>query len=320
MTRPVAGLLAVLLLAGCTDGRDRSSSAPGRSTSGRDPATTLTTAPSISAGSTATTPTKAAVPDEAARAELLELASRAAETILSYDHRTLDADLANATSLMTPEFAATITRIFDSLREQAMATEASVRAVVSRAGLVTATAEEAQVLVLVDQTSRMTGRRTQTTPSAPVVTLRRTGDTWLVSDLRNDQAVAPTEADPARRAVLDAATDMAEAFLNLSWTTIDADVAQVRELATDPFRDEYAASSGRLVELIRANRTVQQSRVLVAGLARAEDHTATVVLAAEGSSRNDGSTAKPVARRYRLELDLRLVDGFWLTSRLVLLP
>jgi len=319
MTRPLAGLLAaVLLLAGCSDDPSRSSDDPEPT---RHATTTSAPASSTPTGSPTVPPTlppTQAVLDDEARTQLVEASTRATETMLSYDHRTLDSDLENATALLTPEFAALFTKTYDTLRGPAVASKASVRAVVRSAGLIGATPDEARVLVLVDQTSRTQGAPKRTTRQAPVVTLQRTGDVWLVSDLQAGGAVAPMETDPARRAVLEAASTMAQAFLNVSWTTIEADVDRVRELATSPLLESYTTSSEALVELIRTNRTVQESQVLVAGLVSARQDTATVIVTANGTSRNDGTAAKPQQQHYRLQLDLRLVDGSWLTSDLEL--
>ena len=53
-----------------------------------------------------------------------------------------------------------------------------------------------------------------------------------------------------------------------------------------------------------------------AGVVSLDEDSARVIAATTGTVANTGTDNKPVARNFRLQLDLELVDGEWLTSNL----
>ncbi|MFD5429477.1 hypothetical protein ACFWI9_29095, partial [Streptomyces sp. NPDC127084] len=83
--------------------------------------------------------------------------------------------------------------------------------------------------------------------------------------------------------------------------------------ATGDFKKEFAAQTGELTKLVAANRSVSQGQVLEAGITRADEKSARVLVVADSKVTN---TAAPDGRvrTYRLQLDLVLEGGRWLTS------
>lgn len=83
-------------------------------------------------------------------------AERAAVAILSYNYKTLDADLKSATDFMTARQADEYTKTFAVVRDPATAAQATVTAVVQGSGVLTATQSTARILLFVDQTTQST--------------------------------------------------------------------------------------------------------------------------------------------------------------------
>jgi Mce-associated membrane protein len=104
-------------------------------------------------------------------------------------------------------------------------------------------------------------------------------------------------------AVLDAARD------------VDEDVQRVLDGSTGAFREQYEASLAQLKELSVANQAVSEGTVLEAGLVSLDDRSARVIVVADSQVTNS-STRTPQPRHYRLQLDLSLANGEWLTSDL----
>jgi Mce-associated membrane protein len=113
------------------------------------------------------------------------VAERAAEAILAYDHRKLDADQAAAEKFMTSSFAEEYSATFErTVKEAARTYKATVTAEVKGSSVVRASSEEVRVLLFVDQTTRSTAHQ------RPQVALNRVefqmvqrdGD-WLVDGI-----------------------------------------------------------------------------------------------------------------------------------------
>ncbi len=127
---------------------------------------------------------------EAARTEDAEqtapsVAERAAEAILAYDYRTLDADQDSAERFMTPAFVEKYSASFTKAVAPAARTyKAKVTSEVLGSSVVRATPDRVRVLVFVDQTTVATNKKT------PQVALNRVefdlvlrGGSWLVDDI-----------------------------------------------------------------------------------------------------------------------------------------
>ena len=163
-----------------------------------------------------------------------------------------------------------------------------------------------------------------------------TGGWWNINKENEDSPVSSTSkagekigdaqiqalplADKAEQertaAVIDAATKMANAFLNLDYEDVDASAEAVLSLATGAFRTQYQQSTEGLEKVAKRAKSVQTGEVVWAGVVAVDDDSATVIVASSGSVSNTTTKQKAVPRSYRLQLDLTLEDGQWLTRDL----
>ena len=129
-------------------------------------------------------------PDHKAIEEQARQAQSAAETaiaeVLSYDYRTLDEDERTATSFLTPRYQRdAYDDVWDTIARNAPETRTVVTATVVGSSIVRAGEDRTEVLVLVD---RPTTNKKVTEPVVyedhVTVTMVRTGDEWLIDDLR----------------------------------------------------------------------------------------------------------------------------------------
>lgn len=123
------------------------------------------------------------------------------------------------------------------------------------------------------------------------------------------------EAEQVRAAdQIEAATKMVDAFLNIQYQNVQANIAAVKALATGDFLKQYNHAADGLVRLTTKAKATQTGEVVWAGLVSGDNDSADVVLATNGSVANKATNFKKLARTYRLQLHLELVDGQWLTS------
>ncbi|PWN03702.1 hypothetical protein DJ010_06365 [Nocardioides silvaticus] len=127
---------------------------------------------------------------------------------------------------------------------------------------------------------------------------------------------APKAEQERTAAQIEAATAMADAFLNLQYDEIETDIEEVKSLATGAFLRQYTKASEDLAKLTRRAQATQTGEVDWAGLVAGDDDSATVIVATSGTVANKLTEFEPVARTYRLQLEIDLVDGQWLTSDL----
>jgi Mce-associated membrane protein len=132
------------------------------------------------------------------------------------------------------------------------------------------------------------------------------------------QALPAADDDEQDRtaAVIEAATKMANAFLNLDYKNVDASTEAVISLATGPFKSQYEKSAKDLALVASRAKSVQKGEVVWAGVVAADKDSATVIVASSGSVANKTTKFKAVPRNYRLQLDLANEDGAWLTNDL----
>ena len=116
--------------------------------------------------------------------------------------------------------------------------------------------------------------------------------------------------------VLAAARDEVEAFINIDYRDAQASIDAVAAGATGEFAKQYDTSSEGVVELLEQNKSVMDGEVLWAGVTDIDADSATVLAATKGTVANTASDNTPVARYFRLKLDLQLVDGEWRTGNL----
>jgi Mce-associated membrane protein len=119
-------------------------------------------------------------------------------------------------------------------------------------------------------------------------------------------------------AALDAASQEATEFVNVSHRTAAADLGRVAAGATGPLKDRYTEDVRRIVASLRRDRTVMVGEVIWAGVVRVDLTSATVLVATDGTRADRRTQDEPVDRDLRLRLRLVSVDGAWLTSQIEL--
>lgn len=116
--------------------------------------------------------------------------------------------------------------------------------------------------------------------------------------------------------VLASATAEAEAFINIRFDEAQESIDEVAAGATGDFREQYSSSTDGVIEVLQQNRSVMDGKVLWAGVVDIDNDSATVIAATTGTVSNKQSGNEPVVRNFRLQLDLVLEDGRWLTRDL----
>jgi Mce-associated membrane protein len=142
-----------------------------------------------------------------------------------------------------------------------------------------------------------------------------------VGDARVEAMPAADDAEQERTAaVIDAATKMSNAFLNLDYQNVDASTEAVLSLATGQFRMQYQQSSEGLAKVATRAKSVQTGEVVWSGVVASDEDSATVIVASSGTVSNKTTEFKAVPRNYRLQLDLAFEDEQWLTRDLQFVP
>ncbi|QYJ04881.1 hypothetical protein KUV85_04120 [Nocardioides panacisoli] len=131
-------------------------------------------------------------------------------------------------------------------------------------------------------------------------------------------AVRTSEEEVQERtaAQLEAATKMVTAFNNLNHEDVDATLDAVRSMSTGDFLEQFNAGAKGLQKGLRQAESTLRSEVVWAGLVAGDEDSATVILAVEGVVANRATEFEQQARQYRIQVELLLEDGRWLTNDL----
>ncbi len=116
--------------------------------------------------------------------------------------------------------------------------------------------------------------------------------------------------------IIASASSVATAFVNIRYDDAQASIDEVKAGATGAFREQYEKSTGGVIEVIKRNKSVMTGEVLWAGVVNADEDSATVIVATSGTVANNQTEDKPVARNFRLQLELVKEADQWLTSDL----
>ncbi|MGW2558632.1 hypothetical protein ACWCXB_05160 [Streptomyces sp. NPDC001514] len=141
---------------------------------------------------------------------------------------------------------------------------------------------------------------------ATVLTTALSG--WLTHEVYEQRVEERRHQD-----ILAAARQSALNFTSLDHRHYARDSANVLKGATGDFKKQFAAQTAELTKLVAANKSVSQGQVLEAGITRADERTARVLVVADSKVTNIAAP-EGQARTYRLQLDLVLENGRWLTS------
>ena len=120
--------------------------------------------------------------------------------------------------------------------------------------------------------------------------------------------------------ILDSASQEATAFVNIRYDDAQASIDAVMAGATGDFRAQYAKSTDGVIQVLTENKSVMSGKVLWTGVVAQDPDSATVIVATSGTVQNKQTGDKPVARFFRLQLQLVSEKGRWLTSDLQFVP
>jgi Mce-associated membrane protein len=152
-----------------------------------------------------------------------------------------------------------------------------------------------------------TGRTVTATLAAAAVAL------LALSGYFAHQLYGQHQEEQRRQDVLSAARQTAVNFTSLHYETYESDSRNVLKGATGRFKKQFAAQTEELTKLVTQNKSVSKGQVLEAGVVRADEKTARVLVVADSTVKNV-STPEGETRNYRLQLDLAHEHGRWLTS------
>jgi Mce-associated membrane protein len=138
------------------------------------------------------------------------------------------------------------------------------------------------------------------------------GGVYVVRE-RQDREQATADQDRYGD-VLAAARKEIEAFVNVDYRDAQKSIDAVKAGATGDFAKEYDSSTKDVVAILTRAKSVMDGEVLWAGVVDADQDSATVIVATTGTVSNTQTDNKPVARQFRIKVDLVREDGEWKTS------
>lgn len=137
----------------------------------------------------------------------------------------------------------------------------------------------------------------------------------VVGGLLGRRVLAERRSAAAGDDAVAAATQLAVNFTTLDYRTFDRDAQRVLDGATGTFKQEFAAQTDQLGKLVTSNKAVSKGKVLAAGLVSHDADSARVLLVVDADVTNTAATT-PVARHYRMQVDLTRSGEQWLTDQL----
>jgi hypothetical protein len=113
--------------------------------------------------------------------------------------------------------------------------------------------------------------------------------------------------------VLQAARSAVVDVTSFDYLTIDDDVEQIRRVTTGDLREEAVARLEDQRQALAEGEVIVNTEVVAAGVTRADDDGATVVLAIQSTQENAASEQTQISK-YRIEVELTRQGGRWLLS------
>lgn len=132
---------------------------------------------------------------------------------------------------------------------------------------------------------------------------------------RGERADARTEQE-RYGAVLASARSEASALVNIDYRDPQAAIDAITSGATGEFKKQLDEGSGPLTEILEQGQATRAGDVVWAGVVAVDADSARVIVATEGTVMFSATTEEPRAENFRMQLDLELVDGDWLTGTL----
>jgi hypothetical protein len=102
-------------------------------------------------------------------------------------------------------------------------------------------------------------------------------------------------------------------FTSFDHLTLDDDIEQVRRVSTGDLRDESVTQLEERRQQITEAEAVVNTEVIGAGVTRADEDDATVLLVIQSTQQSAASPQAQVVK-YRIQVELQKVDGRWLLS------
>ena len=121
--------------------------------------------------------------------------------------------------------------------------------------------------------------------------------------------------DNARIGALTAARQEALNLTSIDGRAIETDLQRVLDNATGGFKSDFAQRSKDLKKVLTDNQVIASGQVIDAALVRSDDQTATALVVVDSAVKNKAAPAGR-SNTYRMQLDLELHAGRWLTSAL----
>ena len=137
----------------------------------------------------------------------------------------------------------------------------------------------------------------------------------VAGGLLGRRVLAERRSDAAGQDAVAAATQLAVNFTTLDYRTFDRDAQRVVDDATGTFKKEFSAQTEELKKLVTSNKAVSKGKVIKAGLVSHDTDSARVLLVVDADVTNTAATT-PVARHYRMQVDLTRSGDQWLTDQL----
>jgi hypothetical protein len=140
-----------------------------------------------------------------------------------------------------------------------------------------------------------------------LVLLAALGFLWFTRP--GESAVTTDDYGQALQAARSGVVDLT----SFDYLTLDDDIEQIRRVATGDLREESVAELDGRRQQITDLQAVVNTEIVGAGVTRADDADATVLMVIQSTQE---STASPQAQmsRYRIQVTLEKVDGRWLLS------
>lgn len=127
---------------------------------------------------------------------------------------------------------------------------------------------------------------------------------------------APEDVQVRVAAQLESATAMAVAMTNLDHRDPDSAIKAVQALAAGDFLKQYNSATSDLKKLATQAQSTMTGKVIWSGLVSGDQDSATVIVATTGTVANKETDFKERENNYRIQIELVLDDGKWLTRDL----
>ncbi len=116
------------------------------------------------------------------------MAEEAIDSVLSYDYRHLDDDVARAAPYFTDDYAAEYRSLIEELGPQAESAKLVVKGSSIATGIIRSGDDRAEILVFVNQESTRAGTENEPLKMWVTLTMVSDGDGWLIDKMKVDTA------------------------------------------------------------------------------------------------------------------------------------